>query len=216
MEFGEHIRDQLHIVTTSALGSFVATMVMYLSEANLNISPIVTAPAFVFVALFIALYKLYKARNLRSFTMQGEDIENFEGCGFGKEDDPEDETGRTIVNYRVSWRLHGRLRRLGRKGRYLANIRFKKLADTQTGEFVFSVKVGHNEKGESSIALSDLPLLQYQYLDMQFDYDGLSNVDFSVHPVGGADTPRVIGVDRFECYLLPKARIMQVGHEDQN
>lgn len=210
--YDTRLRGHLQVVLTSALGSFIAAALLYTAQRTLGLAPTILAPALAFLVLLTLLSWLYREMNHRRYTLQGEDVEDFEGCGFGKEDDPVDESGESIVNYRRSGLLRGRLPRLGRPGQYLANMRFKKLVDSDDGEFILALRVGDRGKEiSSSISLSRLPFLQYQYLDLQFYYDGISTVELLVRPAGRADRPRVIGVDRFDCYWLPKARIMEAS-----
>ena len=80
----------------------------------------------------ITLNRFFNARRYRRYTRQGEDIGNRH---FSSGEDPDDETGIRIVNDTADWTLEGAIDGLGKKGAYLANIRFKKLQDTTEGDF---------------------------------------------------------------------------------
>lgn len=164
--------------------------------------------AVAFVSLGLAIFYLYRELvSHRRFTIQGEHIPGYEACGFGRKDDPQDETGCSIVNLRKQWRLSGKIGTLGRAGSYLINLRFKMLRHVPNGSFKMSVCQADRVYATRSLSTEDIPLNEYTYVDLLFDYDGASEVVFVFEPDAAATVSDLVSVDRIEAYHLPKANI---------
>lgn len=199
------------ISLTVTFASSVTAGALFAVDTSTNWGFILHLSLIIMSLLSLTMVSLYIYRQLikqKRYILQGEDIDNYERCGFGKKDDPKDETGTIIVNLRERWKLVGNVGPLGVLGTYLANIRFKKLVNSDNGHFSFTIFTNENNSITTEISLSDLPFDEFAYLDVLFDYDGTSNIKFAFEPDNETNIKEVVGFDRLEAYLLPKAAII--------
>ena len=145
----------------------------------------------------------------KRFVLQGEEIENYEACGFGEKDDPLDESGKILVNLRPQWNLVGSLESLGAQGFYLANIRYKRLKEMDGGRIEFKLRTAGKIIAKNPIDLDQVPLDRFVYTDIIFEHDGKSKVEFLLEPNDQAKVKEILGFDRLEAYFLPKAKIVR-------
>ena len=160
----------------------------------------------VLALLILSLISWYVYRDMareRRYVLQGENIKDYLPCGFGKSDDPDDESGEILVNLDPQWKLIGKLGSLGRSGAYLANIRYKCLKELDAGGFVFKLYTGSGTIAEYYIDLKEYPINHFAYKDVIFDYDGISDIHFEFAPDENARIDRILGFDRLEAYYLP-------------